>query len=91
MGNEDTNRETDHIFVKVTMKDSDEEYALDLTGAQYGYFDPVVAYDDYAKERIAVEKDLINWPRSHGKSKQEFEEKAKQIKDGFSGDTHVLL
>lgn len=39
-----------HI-VKVMLKD-DETYAIDITGPQYGHYDPVVPWDLYAKSRI---------------------------------------
>jgi hypothetical protein len=35
----------------VTLKHSGEVYALDLSGAQYGYYDPVIPFEDYVQER----------------------------------------
>lgn len=40
-----------HVLWKATLKNG-EEYALDLTGAQLGWFEPVVAWPTYLKNQI---------------------------------------
>lgn len=40
-----------HLFFRVTLKHSGEVYALDLSGAQYGYYDPVAPFETYLEER----------------------------------------
>ena len=40
-----------HRFFRVTLKYSDEVYALDLSGAQYRYYDPVTPFETYLEER----------------------------------------
>jgi hypothetical protein len=32
----------EHEVLKVTLEDGGEQYALDLAGAQYGYYAPVI-------------------------------------------------
>jgi hypothetical protein len=41
-----------HTLWNVELKYSKENYALDLTGAQYGFHEPVVPWTVYAKFRI---------------------------------------
>lgn len=41
----------DHNIIKVVLKDK-TSYALDLTGAQYGYFEPVTNWVDYYETRV---------------------------------------
>lgn len=41
-----------HTLWRVELKRSKEQYALDLTGAQFGFHDPVVPWDVYAESRI---------------------------------------
>ncbi|KAG4428555.1 hypothetical protein IFR05_015959 [Cadophora sp. M221] len=47
-----------HEFFKVTflVDGVKQSYALDLSCAQYGYYNPLVAYNDYLKDRVAVLK-----------------------------------
>jgi hypothetical protein len=40
-----------HKLFRVTLKDSGEVYALDLSGAQYGYYDPVTPFETYLEDR----------------------------------------
>lgn len=40
-----------HSIVKVTLKNG-ETYAIDITGPQYGHYDPVVPWDIYAESRV---------------------------------------
>ncbi len=40
-----------HRFFRVTLKHSGDVYALDLSGAQYGYYDPVAPFETYLKNR----------------------------------------
>jgi hypothetical protein len=41
-----------HSIIKLTLKYGGESYALDLTGAQYGYYDPVTTWPDYLNTRV---------------------------------------
>ena len=41
-----------HCAWKIQLKKSKETYALDLTSAQYGFYDPVVPWGVYAESRI---------------------------------------
>lgn len=41
-----------HELLQITLKNKGGVYALDLTGAQYGYFEPVIAWEEYAATRI---------------------------------------
>ncbi|KAL5331996.1 hypothetical protein ACEPPN_001539 [Leptodophora sp. 'Broadleaf-Isolate-01'] len=43
-----------HEFFKVTLlvNGVKESYALDLSSAQYGYYNPLVSYHDYVRERV---------------------------------------
>jgi hypothetical protein len=41
-----------HSILKLTLKNGGGEYALDLAGAQYGYFDPVVPFSEYKSLRV---------------------------------------
>lgn len=43
--------ECNHIITRVTLK-SGECYALDFTGAQYGYHEPVIPWDLYVDTRV---------------------------------------
>ncbi|PMD25988.1 hypothetical protein NA56DRAFT_551318, partial [Hyaloscypha hepaticicola] len=40
-----------HLFFRVTLKHSGEVYALDLSGAQYGYYDPVAPFETCLEDR----------------------------------------
>ncbi|KAF8860521.1 hypothetical protein BDZ45DRAFT_800689 [Acephala macrosclerotiorum] len=42
-----------HEIVVVTLKNTEERYVIDLAGAQYGYYDPVVPYNEYFSSRVA--------------------------------------
>jgi hypothetical protein len=51
-GTEDR-RKYRHILLRVKLKNG-EEYALDLAGAQYGYYEPVTPWVIYETSRIAM-------------------------------------
>lgn len=40
-----------HAIVKATLQNG-ETYAIDITGPQYGHYDPVVPWDLYAESRV---------------------------------------
>lgn len=40
------------MFFRVTLKNEGEEYALDLSSAQYEYFEPIVPWKEFFRERI---------------------------------------
>ncbi|KAI9737478.1 MAG: hypothetical protein M1834_009633 [Cirrosporium novae-zelandiae] len=42
-----------HVVLKVLLKNG-EEYALDLTGAQYGYFETVIPFNEYKQSRVGT-------------------------------------
>lgn len=44
-------RKPRHSVLKVTLR-SGEAYAIDLAGAQFGHYEPVVAWKHYNRERI---------------------------------------
>lgn len=41
----------EHEVIKITLH-SGETYALDLSSAQYGYFEPIVPWDSYVASRV---------------------------------------
>ena len=49
-GNEN-NIDYTHKLFRNTLKYSGEVYALDLSGAQYGYYDPVTPFETYLEDR----------------------------------------
>lgn len=54
-----------HEVFRVTLKDSAEEYIIDLTGAQYGYHDTVIPISEYFSTRVAGLEDVrqLGWTR----------------------------
>jgi hypothetical protein len=42
-----------HDVLRVVLKESKKAYAIDVTSAQYGYYNPVTPWDDFAKTRVA--------------------------------------
>ncbi|KAI6711359.1 hypothetical protein JHW43_006131 [Diplocarpon mali] len=46
-------KQPSHVVTKITIAQSQEEYALDLTGAQYGYREPVMPWSAYITSKIA--------------------------------------
>lgn len=48
-----------HPLWKVTLKDG-LSYSLDLTGAQYGHFNPVIPWGEYTQTRCNREKTVIH-------------------------------
>jgi hypothetical protein len=47
----ESNIDCTHKLFRVTLKYSGEVYALDLSGAQYGYYDPVTTFETYLEDR----------------------------------------
>ncbi|CZT53010.1 uncharacterized protein RSE6_14441 [Rhynchosporium secalis] len=43
----------EHEIIKVKLQNGGEEYALDFSGAQYGYFEPVIPWLKYVESRVA--------------------------------------
>jgi len=41
-----------HEIIHVTLKHNAEQYALDISSAQYGYYEPVVPWREYMAERV---------------------------------------
>ena len=58
-----------HSIIKLTLKYGGESYALDLTGAQYGYYDPVTPWSEYLTTRVSGLKSNKP-PHKLGKSKE---------------------
>ena len=42
-----------HVMIRATLKNG-KVYALDFTGAQFGIYEPIMLWDDYARKYIAV-------------------------------------
>ena len=42
----------DHQILKITMNGTGEEYVLDLSGAQYGWHDPIIAWGEFVQPRL---------------------------------------
>jgi len=42
-----------HDVLRVVFKESRKAYAIDVTSAQYGYYNPVMPWDEFAKTRAA--------------------------------------
>jgi len=47
-----------HFVIKAVLKNGDI-YALDLTGAQYGHFDPVLPWQKYVESRASEVRTLV--------------------------------
>ncbi|KAH7317878.1 hypothetical protein BKA65DRAFT_483345 [Rhexocercosporidium sp. MPI-PUGE-AT-0058] len=47
-------RDPVHEFFKITLLDTvpERSYALDLSSAQYGYYNPLVLFEEYVEERV---------------------------------------
>jgi hypothetical protein len=48
----ETSNGREHEVLKVTLKDGGEQYALDLAGAQYGYYEPAIPWEEYVEARV---------------------------------------
>ena len=42
-----------HQLPRLRLNRSDEYFALDLSSAQYGHFDPMVPFDTYTTDRVS--------------------------------------
>ena len=40
-------------MLRVVLKESKKAYAIDVTSAQYGYYNPVIPWEEFAKTRVA--------------------------------------
>ncbi|TAQ86697.1 hypothetical protein B7494_g4976 [Chlorociboria aeruginascens] len=49
---EERNTVPTHRLLQVEVSESGERYALDLAGAQYGYYDAVTPWEEYAEKRV---------------------------------------
>jgi len=71
-----------HSIIKITLIYGGESYALDLTGAQYGYFDPIMPWSEYLTTRVLSIRSNKS-PQTFGKSKEwhprEIREREKDI------------
>ncbi|CAF9904977.1 MAG: hypothetical protein ALECFALPRED_010650 [Alectoria fallacina] len=50
-GHESDSSKTEHVIFKITINE-DEDYALDVTGAQFGFYDPITPWIYYQQTRI---------------------------------------
>lgn len=50
-GSVDDNTQYRHSMLKVTLRNG-EQYALDITGEQYGHHDPIIPWDRYSQTRL---------------------------------------
>lgn len=78
----DINTRYNHEIIKITLK-NEEAYAIDITGAQYGYPEPVAPWDIYFRTRVDC-IDHIHDLGFHRKSAAWIDEKAisgKAVKD----------
>lgn len=50
-GHESDSSKSEHVVFKITINE-DENYALDVTGAQFGFYDPVIPWISYQQTRI---------------------------------------
>jgi hypothetical protein len=41
----------DHQVLKLTMNGTGEQYVLDLSGAQYGWYEPIIAWGEFVQSR----------------------------------------
>jgi hypothetical protein len=51
-----------HQIIHVTLKNGGGDYIIDLTGAQYGYYDPVIEYGEYFPSRAQF-NNIISYDR----------------------------
>lgn len=79
-GEHDEYVEYEHEIFQVSMKDG-LSYALDFTGAQYGYFEPLINWDDYCKERVKEPVSTNGSGQYFGHRKQRWE---KEVMGGKS-------
>ena len=63
-----------HTILRVTLK-SGERYAIDLTGAQYGYQEDCMPWDDYFATRVEAIVDIK--PHGHAKDRLANEARSK--------------
>ena len=49
--NESDSSKSEHVILKITINE-DEDYALDITGAQLGIYDPVTPWESYQQAHI---------------------------------------
>lgn len=59
-----------HVILMVTLKDG-EMYAVDVTGAQYGYYDSVYPWDQYLQTRVQTSGQEVSF-RSFGSLKTKY-------------------
>ena len=52
-GNESDSSESEHVILKITINE-DEDYALDITGAQLGFYEPVTPRQSYQQTHIST-------------------------------------
>ncbi len=76
----DDNSEYRHAIIKVTLRNG-EEYALDISSAQYGYYQPVVPWQQYHDTRIAAVETVRPFGRHRATSR--FLEKPKNGNGGI--------
>lgn len=52
-----------HLTVKVVLENG-ETYALDIAGAQFGYFDPVLPWSQYLESQVKTVKKIVSYGHS---------------------------
>lgn len=52
-GHESDSSKAEHVLFKITINE-DEDYALDVTGAQFGFYDPVTPWATYQQNCIEI-------------------------------------
>ena len=50
-GHESDSSESEHVLFKITINE-DEHYALDITSAQFGFYDPMIPWTSYQQTRV---------------------------------------
>jgi hypothetical protein len=84
---EDVKGEVDdsfHDILKVELKPDSEPYILDLSGAQYGYINPVIPWSVYKQSRIQDHEENVMLELGYWKDNRE-----KEIKD--TGDIFLVF
>ncbi|KAH7386503.1 hypothetical protein BKA64DRAFT_711727 [Cadophora sp. MPI-SDFR-AT-0126] len=58
------NTDFEHEFLKIKLVNGGEEYGLDLSSAQFGYYEPIVPWRQYLQTRISklVSRQQFNYP-----------------------------
>lgn len=76
-GHKSDNSVSEHVLFKITINE-DEEYALDVTSAQFGFYEPVIPWTSYQQTRaktLGKVRPLKHLQESHRLPSKDFSKK----------------